>query len=267
MAEIKLRVVEDYSAIANFAELQGSAKQRETICKAIYSPISNLYTAIPGYLPEADLGLGCGFPFNFIPISKGMIGADLGCASGIDSFILSELVGKTGNVFGFDITPKLIERAQSIAAANGIDNIDFICADIEKLPLEDNVVDFITSNGVFSLLPDKLKVITEMFRVLKTGGNFAIADIVQQGPFSKKLQDALYQFTGCLNGISDEQMYVDTFKAVGFSDVKISSKRNILIPDEIVAGQAQNDELNSLKAGDKGLFIITITGNKSVESV
>lgn len=262
MAEIKLRVIEDYSAIANFATLQGSAKQRETICKAIYSPISTLYTETPGYIAEADLGLGCGFPFIFIPITKGMVGADLGCASGIDSFILSELVGNSGNIFGFDITPKLIERAQSIADTNGIDNINFVSADIENLPLENNSVDFITSNGVFSLLPDKLKVISEMFRVLKAGGNFAIADIVQQGPFSPKLQDALYHFTGCLNGISEAQMYLNTFKAVGFNDVKIVGKRKIEIPDEVVAGQAQVVEVEGLKTDAIGLFIITITGNK-----
>jgi len=262
MSDIKLRVIEDYTAIANFASYYGSNMQRETICKSIYSEIAEQYTSTPGYLADADLGLGCGFPFNYIQIKEGFIAVDLGCAAGIDSFILSKLVGNKGYVYGFDITPKLIERAQNIALIHQVNNVKFICADIENLPVENSSVDVITSNGVLSLLPNKLLVFKEMFRVLKKGGYFSLSDIAIKGTLTAKVQSAVNAFTGCLNGISNASFYMDSLKTAGFLDVVEVQERVVEIPTEIIMQYSALGEQIDLTNSNNGVYIITIRGFK-----
>jgi arsenite methyltransferase len=262
MSVIKNRIVTDYTQIAEYATKEGSSKQRETICKPIYDDISHTYALIPGYIADADLGLGCGFPFNYASIQQGEYCADLGCASGVDSFILSNMAGSNGRVFGFDITQQLIDRATGIAINNQISNITFTTADIEELPLKNNTVDVVTSNGVFSLLPDNLIVFAEMFRILKPGGRFAISDITQKGVFAQALTSEIYKFTGCLNGIQSAETYINHAVKAGFSDVNIVYERNVKIPAHIIESYISATEFADLRSNKTGLFITTIVGVK-----
>jgi ubiquinone/menaquinone biosynthesis C-methylase UbiE len=87
------------------------------------------------------------------------------------------MVGPTGKVLGIDMTPEMLENARASAAESGIDNVEFREAYIEELPVPDGWADVVISNGVLNLTPDKQKALSEMFRVLRSGGRLQIADI------------------------------------------------------------------------------------------
>ncbi len=262
MTALKKDIISAYDLIAEHANISGSKSQREKICNAIFEPIAEEYTTWPGYRDEANLGLGCGFPFNFVDIKVGDICLDLGCASGVDTFIMQHAVGDSGKAYGLDITPSLTERGAQIAKQYQLKNIEFITGDIEHLPFENNSIDKITSNGVFSLLPNTAKAFSEMFRVMKPGGKFCIADITQQGHYLPDVENNIYAFTGCLNGIKQKDFYMQEMLHAGFVKVQIVQERNIILPDSLVDLFLLEEEKNDIRDMNKGLNIVLFVGEK-----
>lgn len=244
---LKQRIIEDYTVIARRAENEGHDAQRKIICKPIYDPIKKEYYSTQGYLDNADLGLGCGFPVKYAKIIKGDVIGDLGCAAGIDSFLAREKTGPEGYVVGFDLTPELIEIATQNAKLKSFSNMLFRVADIENLPVENNFFDVLISNGVFSLLPDKSKVFQEMYRVLKPGGIFCIADITSKGEIDENLKQKVHEFTGCLNGISGQNIYVQEIQKAGFINIQIVNERELIMPETLRTEQGTY-QITTIKA-------------------
>ena len=119
-------------------------------------------------VPEgANLALGCGNPVAHALLKEGEVVLDLGSGAGFDCFLAAGRVGKKGRVIGVDMTPEMIARAKENALKGGYENVEFRQGEIENLPVEDNHVDTVISNCVINLSPDKKKVFSELYRVLK----------------------------------------------------------------------------------------------------
>jgi arsenite methyltransferase len=103
---------------------------------------------------------------------------DLGCGAGFDTILAARRVGTSGKVIGVDMTPGIVGKARYNAAVVGVTNVMFLLGEIESLPLPDACVDLVVSNGVLNLCPDKPRVLSEVFRVLKLGGRLQAADIL-----------------------------------------------------------------------------------------
>jgi arsenite methyltransferase len=133
-------------------------------------------------IPEPTIAsfAGTGNPFSLGPVAPGERVVDVGSGAGIDSFISARMVGPDGHVVGIDMTPAMLERARSSAAALGATNVEFRHGFAEALPVPNGWADVVISNGVLNLFPDKTAGLTEMLRVLRPGGRLQIGDILVQ---------------------------------------------------------------------------------------
>jgi arsenite methyltransferase len=177
--QLKEIVRQKYSEIA----LQDKETNQASCCGSgccsteVYNIMSDDYTQMEGYNPDADLGLGCGLPTQFAKIKKGDVVIDLGSGAGNDCFIARSETGDAGKVIGIDFTPAMIDKARANAEKLGFHNVEFRQGDIEKMPVTSDIADVIVSNCVLNLVPDKNAVIKEIYRVLKPGGHFSISGI------------------------------------------------------------------------------------------
>lgn len=131
---------------------------------------------LPPSITESFAGVGN--PLSLGEVHSGETVLDLGSGAGLDSIRASRKVGPSGRVLGIDFTPEMIERARRNVAAVGLSNVEFLEAAIEAMPLADSTADVAFCNGLFNLCPDKPKALTEVYRVLKPGGRFFIADVL-----------------------------------------------------------------------------------------
>lgn len=266
--QIKEMVKQKYSEIA----LQDKATNGTSCCGSggcsteAYTIMSDDYTALEGYNPDADLSLGCGLPTQFAKIKKGDTVIDLGSGAGNDCFIARQETGESGKVIGIDFTPAMIEKARENAEKINFNNVEFRQGDIEKIPVTANTADVIVSNCVLNLVPNKDNVFKEIIRVLKPGGHFSISDIVLEGDLPSKIRQAAEMYAGCVSGAIRKQAYLDLIAKNGFTNITIQKEKTINIPDDILSGYLNKEEIAAFRNSNTGIFSITVYAEKPAES-
>lgn len=262
--ELKRIVREKYSQIANQEKAVNSASccGATSLSGEVYSIMTDNYDGLKGYEPEADLGLGCGLPTAFARIEKGDAVIDLGSGAGNDCFVARHETGETGKVIGIDFTESMIKKARENAEKLGFNNVEFRFGDIEEMPVSDSAADVVVSNCVLNLVPDKPKVISEIFRVLKPGGHFSISDIVLSGELPVALKKDAEMYAGCVAGAIQKEDYLNYIRKEGFEDIQVQKEKTILIPDDILIKYLNEAEINALKAGSMGIYSITVFAKK-----
>ena len=228
----------------------------------VYNIMSEDYSQLEGYNPDADLGLGCGLPTQFAKIKRGDVVIDLGSGAGTDCFIARAETGETGKVIGIDFTPAMIEKARFNAEKRGFNNVEFRQGDIDHMPVNDDVADVIVSNCVLNLVPNKPAVFKEIYRVLKVGGHFSISDIVLTGELPPQLQLAAEMYAGCVAGASQKNDYLAFIEQAGFQNITIQKENPILLPDDILANYLSTEEIAVLRANPPIIYSITVYAEK-----
>ncbi len=132
--------------------------------------------ALPAQVTESFAGVGN--PLALGEVRAGETVLDIGCGAGLDNIFAARRVGPTGKVVGVDMTEPMVEKAKANALAAGVNNATFHHGEADHLPVADESVDVVISNGVFNLCLDKPKVLAEVFRVLRPGGRLQMADIL-----------------------------------------------------------------------------------------
>ena len=173
---------------------------------------------------DANLGLGCGNPQTFASIKSGETVLDLGSGAGIDCFLASKATGEKGKVIGVDMTPEMLKKARHNLSEFDLDNVEFRLGEIENLPVADSQIDVIISNCVINLSPEKKRVYSEAYRVLKPGGRLAVADVVITAELPEHLQSDMFHYTGCLAGGSSLLEIENYLVEIGFRNIKITPK-------------------------------------------
>lgn len=172
----------------------------------------------------ANLGLGCGNPQAIAALREGETVLDLGSGAGFDCFLAARAVGPTGHVIGVDMTHEMLARARTNAEKVNLPQVEFRLGQIEHLPVGDNMVDVILSNCVVNLSPDKPAVFRDSFRVLKSGGRLAIADVVAKEALAPEEQADLALLVGCIAGAATVAEVTRWLGEAGFVDVRIAEK-------------------------------------------
>jgi SAM-dependent methyltransferase len=196
-------------------------------------------------VPEgANLGLGCGNPIALASLKEGETVLDLGSGAGFDCFLAADRVGKTGKVIGVDMTPEMIEKATENAKKDGVENVEFRLGDIEHLPVEDGSIDVIISNCVINLAPDKGRVFSEAFRVLRPGGRLMVSDIVLTKPLPDFVKNSVAAYVGCIAGATVREDYLEAMRLAGFEDVTVQSESafpvDCFTTDPMLSGLAES---------------------------
>ena len=181
-----------------------------------------------GSVPEgANLGLGCGNPTAIAGIKEGETVIDLGSGAGFDCFLAAQKVGAPGRVIGVDMTPEMLARARENAVKGGYGNVEFRLGEIEHLPVADGTADVIISNCVINLAPDKARVFSEAFRVLKPGGRIMVSDIVLKHELPPAVLQSVIAYVGCVAGASLMEDYFAAIEAAGFTEVKVIQEASL----------------------------------------
>ncbi len=178
-----------------------------------------------GGLPSDVLNssLGCGNPIARLEASEGDTILDIGSGAGLDCFLAARQVGPQGRVIGLDMTPEMVEAARRRAAGNGLENVEFQLGKAEAIPLQDASVDWIISNCVVNLSPNKQQVFKEWVRVLKPGGQIAVSDVVLDRPLPEwAVSEALW--AGCIAGAALEKDFLEGLEKVGLVEVRVASR-------------------------------------------
>ena len=166
-----------------------------------WRPLARLLGYEAGWLaaiPEGSIAsfAGTGNPFSLGPLRPGERVVDVGCGAGIDSMIAATMLGPTGRVIGVDMTPAMLAKARQGVAEAGIATVEFQEGYAEALPVPDGWADVVISNGVLNLMPDKLRALREMARVLKPTGRRQIGDILVQKPVPEDAKRQIDLWTG-----------------------------------------------------------------------
>lgn len=263
---IKKIVKNKYSQIATSAKGSGCCGPVSDCCDANsnieFSMFGDDYRSIDGYLPDADLGLGCGLPTEFAGIKQGDVVVDLGSGAGNDVFIARNLVGKPGKVIGVDMTEAMIEKANQNKIKLGYDNVEFRLGDIENIPIDDGSVDVVISNCVLNLVPDKRKAFSEIYRILKPDAHFCISDVVIQGEMTEEFKHSAELYAGCVAGALQLEEYIDIIRQSGFENIEIKKSRKIELPEELIEKYLSKQAIEDYKNSVKGIYSITVVASK-----
>lgn len=264
--KLKQQVKEQYNLLALSSDsLKDSCycgtKPNQTSRK-VFTIMSEDYSKLKGYEPDADLGVGCGIPIQYAGLKTGDVVIDLGSGAGNDCFIARSEVGESGKVIGIDFSPEMIAKAHINNTKYGYTNVEFIEADIENMPLDDNSVDVVVSNCVLNLLPQKDKIFKEIYRVLKPSGHFCISDVVLNGVFPKEFTNNAAMYAGCIASAIQRNEYLQEIEKAGFKLITVEKTKTIQIPDKILREHLDEAVILKYKAGNVGIYSITVTGKK-----
>lgn len=228
--------------------LQGKKDLKTNACCSVDSFPEPIKSIVGNIEPEIlDKFYGCGSPIP--PELSGCTVLDLGCGTGRDVYIVSSLVGENGMSIGVDMTDEQLEVAQRHKDAQmrrfGFKkcNVDFrkgYIEDLKELGLADNSFDVVISNCVINLSPDKRKVFSEIFRVLKPGGELYFSDVFADRRIPEYIKNDPVFYGECMGGA----MYIEDFRRllreIGCPDYRVMFKRKITIDDPQMASRAQD---------------------------
>jgi len=188
--------------------------------------------ALAGYAEREFRGLpdsavsssfGCGNPVAFAGVQPGDVVLDLGSGAGLDLLLAARAVGPTGKVIGIDMTDEMIARAKENVRAAGVTNVEVRKGIIEALPIEDSSIDWIISNCVINLSPEKERVFSEIVRVLKPGGQMLVSDIVANDVPNALLAEAV-AYASCVAGALSEEQFIAGLRVAGLTEVTVRGR-------------------------------------------
>ncbi len=193
---------------------------------------------------QEELEAGRGYEALFVPalfepwtkyltdgagVEEGSQVLDIACGSGVLARHALALSGQSGRVVGVDPAPGMIAAAREVEP-----RIDWVLGSAEMLPFEDDTFDCVICQFGMMFFQDHQKAATEMFRVMKPGGNLAVAvwDSIEENPAYGNIIAVLDEQVGIAAGdalrlpysLGDPDEVVRTLTQAGFSDIEFETR-------------------------------------------
>ena len=172
-------------------------------------------------LAESGCCLSCGGAINYSGAEENETCVDLGSGRGTDAIRLAEAVGANGFVYGIDVSDGMIRKSRDTATRLGINNVEFIKSDLEKITLNSNIADLVISNCTINHASDKQSVWDEIHRILKSGGRFVVSDIYALEPVPDEYRNDPVAISECWAGSVTRDEYLKQLENAGFKSVRI----------------------------------------------
>ena len=179
-----------------------------------------------------DWALGVGNPVRHAELTEGEVVLDVGSGGGIDTVLAAQRVGPMGRVIGLDALPEMCERARAAASAAGVAGwCDFQEGEMEAIPLPDESVDVVISNGVVNLSPRKSRAFAEITRVVRAGGRICVSDLVVNDDLPPEVLSSGPAWAGCIAGALSERIFCRKLDRAGLVDVAVSERSKLTLDD------------------------------------
>ena len=224
MSEVREAVRSRYAGVARqIAVIPSSSADSSAGCCQADGPdcgCSGSYSAddLAAVGLSESVSLGCGNPTMLAQLKPGQVVLDLGSGAGLDVLLSARRVAPGGHAYGVDMTDEMLALSNANRERSGVSNATFLKGTIESVPLPDESVDVVISNCVINLAEDKSAVINEAFRVLRPGGLFAVADMVELEPLDATIKKQLDSWAGCISGTIPIEQYRGALLGAGFQD-------------------------------------------------
>jgi ubiquinone/menaquinone biosynthesis C-methylase UbiE len=253
--KIREEVKKTYAEAISRKNLSCCSSLEETCCSAKAKDIGYSEDELNNLPADSAItSFGCGNPLAYSEVREGDVVLDLGPGAGLDLLIASCKVGPSGQVIGVDMTEEMIAKAKENIKIAGVKNVEVRKGLIENLPVESSSVDWVISNCVINLSPEKEKVFSEIARVLKPGGRMVVSDMVGEN-IPEWLRENKNLYSACISGVISEKEYLSGLRKVGLEKVKVS---------ECIV--YQSDELESfIKSSDSLSFFPALKNEKEFE--
>jgi ubiquinone/menaquinone biosynthesis C-methylase UbiE len=159
---------------------------------------------------------------------QGVPPADIGSGSGTDTLLAALQVGPAGHVYGLDLTRAMLDRLVVHAGLLGLDTVEAVEGNAEEIPLPDQCVDVVISNGVINLVPDKPAVFAELYRVVRPGGRLQICDVAigKDAEIIEAAREMTWLWAECIVGAVTEPEYARLLRAAGFADIRLHTRQD-----------------------------------------
>jgi arsenite methyltransferase len=210
-----------YTAVATEPERGFHFPTGRAACEFVGYPASTLDLVSPKALESFA---GVGYPFAADVIRPGDIVLDIGAGSGTDTLIASRLVGATGKVYALDLTAAMRQKLGAVTRAAGVANVELIEGDAEAIPLPNESVSIVTSNGVLNLVPTKTRAVAEIARVLRPRGRLQVADILLAKLPGAACRDNPSLWAECVVGATTEEDFLTMLRDSGLAQVEVLNR-------------------------------------------
>lgn len=222
--KIREEVKETYAKAISRKNPSCCCSLEETCCSAKAKDIGYREEELNNFPADSNITtFGCGNPLAYSEVREGDVVLDLGPGAGLDLLIAARKVGPSGQVIGVDMTEEMITKAKENIKVAGVKNVEVRKGLIENLPVESSSVDWVISNCVVNLSPEKEKVFSEIARVLKPGGRMIVSDMVGEN-IPGWLRENKNLYSACISGVISEKEYLSGLRKAGLEKVKVSER-------------------------------------------
>jgi SAM-dependent methyltransferase len=200
----------------------------EAVARKLYSEME--LADVP--MSAISRALGVANHLRFATIEEGDTILDVGCGGGVDTILAARRTGPTGTVIALDFLPEMLERTSHAAKEAGLDNVVPLEAEMEAIPLPDDSIQLVVSNGVVNLSARKSRVMAECARVLRPGGRLCLSDLtVDQDGLPPEVLTQPAAWAGCVAGALSEEGFVHKLERAGFTDIEVVAREPLSIDD------------------------------------